>query len=65
MTKRTKKPSRIDSTIVDIHRTRERISDTFGGDIHAITADAKRRQVQSGRRTVSYAKSSEEAKAAD
>jgi len=44
-----------DSTVADIHRTRERISDAFGGDISAITEDARRRQEQSNRRTVSYA----------
>ena len=44
-----------DTTIADIHKTRERISDAFGGDIHAITEDARRRQEQSGRPTVSYA----------
>ena len=55
MTNQTKKRSQIDSTVADIHRTRERISDAFGGDITAITEDAKRRQEQSNRRTVSYA----------
>jgi len=44
-----------DTTIVDIHRTRERISDAFGGDIQAISEDARKRQEQSGRRTVSFA----------
>ena len=44
MTNQTKKRSQIDSTVADIHRTRERISDAFGGDITAITQDAKRRQ---------------------
>ena len=55
MTNQPKKRSQIDSTVADIHRTRERISDAFGGDIAAITEDAKRRQEQSHRRTVSYA----------
>ena len=50
--------NRGDATIADIHKTRERISDAFGGDIHAITADARKRQEQSGRRTVSYAEPS-------
>ncbi len=49
-----------DTTIADIHKTRERISDAFGGDIHAITEDARTRQEQSGRRTVSYADKSEQ-----
>lgn len=65
MTKQTKKSSHSDTTIADIHRTRERISSALGGDIRAITEDAKRRQAQSGRRTVSYARSPEEAKATD
>jgi len=56
MTKMTTS-ERGDSTIADIHRTRERISDDFAGDIHAITEDARKRQVQSGRRTVSFAES--------
>jgi len=49
-----------DTTIADIHKTRERISDAFGGDIGAITEDAQKRQEQSGRRTVSYAEASNE-----
>ncbi len=55
MTKST--PSnQTDTTIAELHRIRERISDAFGGDIQAITEDARKRQQQSGRRTVSYAK---------
>ena len=50
-----------DTTIADIHKTRERISDAFHGDIHDITEDARRRQEQSGRRTVSYAEPSDKA----
>ena len=53
--------SRRDTTIADIHRTRERISDAFGGDIRAITEDARKRQEQSGRRTVSYAETPDKA----
>ncbi len=49
-----------DTTIADIHKTRERISEAFGGDIHAITDDARKRQEQSGRRTVSYAETPEQ-----
>ena len=56
MTKMTNS-QRVDSTIADIHKTRDRISDDFGGDIQAITEDARKRQEQSGRRTVSYAES--------
>ncbi len=54
MTKETDSGRR-DTTIADIHKTRERISDAFDGDIRAITEDAQKRQEQSGRRTVSYA----------
>ena len=57
MTKTTNS-SRRDTTIADIHKTRERISDAFGGDIRAIAEDVRKRQEQSGRRTVSYAKTS-------
>lgn len=46
-----------DSTIADIHKTRERISEAFSGDIRAINEDARKRQQKSGRRTVSYAES--------
>jgi hypothetical protein len=55
MTKQTTKRNAADTTIADIHKTRERISDEFGGDISAITEAAIRRQEQSNRRTVSYA----------
>ena len=60
MTKMTNS-KRGDTTIADIHKTRERIADAFGGDITAITEDARKRQAQSGRRTVSYADSSNKA----
>ena len=59
MTKTTNS-SRRDTTIADIHKTRERISDAHGGDIHAITEDARKRQEESGRRTVSYSKNVEQ-----
>ena len=59
MTKMTNSSQR-DTTIADIHKTRERISDAFGGDIHAITEDARKRQEESGRRTVSYAENVEQ-----
>lgn len=52
------KTSRSDPTIAEIHKTRQRISDAFGGDISAISADARVRQERSGRRTVSYAEPS-------
>jgi hypothetical protein len=38
-----------DTTIDDIHRTRERIHDAFGGDIKAMLEDARKRQAASGR----------------
>ena len=46
-----------DSTIEDIHKIRARISDAFGGDIRAISEDARKRQQQSGRLTISRATS--------
>ncbi len=58
---RTTKDSGRDTTIAEIHRIREQISDAFGGDIHAITEDARKRQEQSGRRTVSYAATGDKA----
>ena len=39
----------IDSTIDDIHRTRERLAEKFGGNIKAILDDARRRQSELGR----------------
>lgn len=41
-----------DSTIADLHRIRERIVESFHGDLQALTADAQRRQLASGRRVV-------------
>jgi hypothetical protein len=38
-----------DPVIAEIHRTRERMSDKFGGDIAAILEDARKRQEASGR----------------
>jgi len=37
-----------DTTIEDIHRTRRRIAEKFGGDLSAILGDAKKRQESSG-----------------
>jgi hypothetical protein len=54
----TKNNPAADTTISDIHKTRERISDQFAGDIRAISADARKRQEQSDCVTVSHAKSS-------
>lgn len=39
----------VDTTIEDIHRTRERLAEKFGGDIKAILEDARQRQAASGR----------------
>lgn len=38
-----------DPVIDEIHRTRREISDRFGGDLHAMLADARKRQAESGR----------------
>ena len=38
-----------DPVIDEIHRTRREISERFGGDLHAILADARQRQAASGR----------------
>lgn len=38
-----------DTTIEDIHRTRRRIAEMFGGDLKAILEDARKRQAASGR----------------
>ena len=38
-----------DSIIRDLHRIREAIVESFGGDLHALTDDARERQAQSGR----------------
>ena len=43
--------SDVDTTIEEIHRTRERLAEKFGGDIKAILEDARRRQAASGRPT--------------
>lgn len=37
-----------DSIIQDLHRIRESIVESFGGDLHALTNDARLRQSQSG-----------------
>jgi hypothetical protein len=38
-----------DTIIRDIHRIREAIVEAFEGDLHALAADARRRQAQEGR----------------
>ena len=45
----TPKNNSRDTTIEEIHRTRERMADQFGGDIAAILDDARKRQSASGR----------------
>jgi hypothetical protein len=44
----TLKPKDHDTTISDIHRTRRRIAEKFGGDLSAILEDAKKRQESCG-----------------
>ena len=41
----------VDTTIEDLHRTRERLAAKFGGNIRAILDDARRRQAASQRPT--------------
>ena len=41
--------SKPETIIRDLHRLRESIVDSFGGDLHALTEDARRRQELSGR----------------
>ena len=43
------KPITTDPILDEIHRTRREISDRFGGDLHAILDDARKRQALSGR----------------
>lgn len=38
-----------DPILDEIHRTRREISERFGGDLHAILDDARKRQAASGR----------------
>jgi hypothetical protein len=38
-----------DNIIRDLHRVREMIVDSFGGDLHKLTADARERQNRSGK----------------
>jgi hypothetical protein len=38
-----------DTTIDEIHQTRERMAEKFGGDVAAIIQDAQKRQAASGR----------------
>ena len=45
----SQKKSNRDTTIREIHRTREEMADKFGGDIAAILEDARKRQAASGR----------------
>ena len=45
----SQKKSNGDTTIDEIHRTRQQMADKFGGDIAAILEDARKRQAASGR----------------
>lgn len=45
----TPKTSLRDTIVEEIHRTRRRIAEQFGGDIGAIVEDARKRQDASGR----------------
>jgi hypothetical protein len=45
----SQKKNKTDTTIQEIHRTREQMADKFGGDIAAILEDARKRQAASGR----------------
>jgi hypothetical protein len=38
-----------DTIIQDLHRVREMIVDSYGGDLHKLTADARERQIRSGK----------------
>lgn len=49
MTKPKSKKPAADTIIRDLHRIREAMVDGFGGDLHALTEDARRRQEQAGR----------------
>jgi hypothetical protein len=39
----------VDTTIDELHKTRERLAEKFGGNIAAILEDARRRMAASGR----------------
>ena len=43
------KRNKRDTTIEEIHRTRQQMADRFGGDIAALLDDARKRQAASGR----------------
>jgi hypothetical protein len=45
----THKTTNRDTIIDEIHRTRQRMAEKFGGDIAAILEDARKRQEASGR----------------
>jgi hypothetical protein len=45
----TQKTNKRDTTIEEIHRTRQQMADKFAGDIVAILDDARKRQAASGR----------------
>lgn len=43
------KQTATDPVLDEIHQTRREISERFGGDLHAILDDARKRQAASGR----------------
>ena len=45
----TQKKNDRDTIIEEIHRTRRRMAEKFGGDLAAILEDARKRQAASGR----------------
>jgi hypothetical protein len=49
-------PDTGDAIISDLHRIRESLVEKFNGDLAALTADAQRRQLASGRKIVRRAK---------
>jgi hypothetical protein len=46
----------LDTIISDLHRTRESLVAKFNGDLAALTADAQRRQLASGRKIIRRSK---------
>ena len=49
MTNNNSNSSETDSIVEHLHLVREAIVDSFAGDLHALTDDARSRQLQSGR----------------
>ncbi len=49
MNKKASNEPHPDRIIQDLHKIREEIVDSFGGDLHRLTEDARHRQAESGR----------------